>query len=152
MGEHFKSYSAVLPIILNKKNDNIQILLHRRKDTGYEDGKWDISGSGHIDEGETAQMAVIRECKEELGIDIKIEDLSFVHLAHRVSKSGGRTYYDIYFLVNKYRGIPKIMEPNKSSELKWFEINNLPSDIMDIRKIVMDNFKNQIAYSELIEI
>ncbi|VYU38787.1 Uncharacterised protein [Clostridium tertium] len=51
MGEHFKSYSAVMPVIINKKEDKTQILLHRRKDTGYDDGKWDMSGSGHVDEG-----------------------------------------------------------------------------------------------------
>lgn len=47
------------------------ILLHRRKNTGYEDGKWDIAGSGHVDEDETAQTAVIRECQEELGIEVQ---------------------------------------------------------------------------------
>ena len=28
--------------------------------------------------GENTKSAVIRECKEELGIDVKIEDLTFV--------------------------------------------------------------------------
>jgi 8-oxo-dGTP pyrophosphatase MutT (NUDIX family) len=151
MGEHFKSLSAIFPIILKKKDDNVQILLHRRKNTGYQDGKWDIAASGHVDEGETAKMAVVRECAEELGIDVKIIDLSFVHLSHRVSKSGGRTYYDIYFVVNNYDGMPKIMEPDKCSELRWFKINDLPIEIIDIRKIVLDNYRNNIQYSEIIE-
>lgn len=151
MGEHFKSYSAVMPVIINKKESKTQILLLRRKDTGYEDDKWDMSGSGHVDEGETAKMAVVREAKEELGININIDDLSFAHLAHRVSSYGGRTYYDMYFLVEKFEGIPKIMEPNKASELKWFDLEDLPSDIMNIRKVVIDNIKNNIIYSELIE-
>jgi 8-oxo-dGTP diphosphatase len=151
MGEHFKSLSAIFPIILKKKDDNMQILLHRRKNTGYQDGKWDIAASGHVDEGETAKMAVVRECAEELGIDVKITDLSFVHLSHRVSNSGGRTYYDIYFVVNNYDGMPKIMEPDKCSELRWFKINDLPIEIIDIRKIVLDNYRNNIQYSEIIE-
>ncbi|MEW8995735.1 NUDIX domain-containing protein [Clostridium sp.] len=151
MGKHFKSLSAIFPIILQEKDDTIQILLHRRKNTGYQDGKWDIAASGHVDEGETAKMAVIRECAEELGIDVKIKDLSFVHLSHRVSNTGGRTYYDIYFVVNKYNGIPKVIEPDKCSELRWFKIDDLPNEIIDIRKIVLDNYKNDIQYSEVIE-
>ncbi|WP_346846842.1 NUDIX domain-containing protein [uncultured Clostridium sp.] len=151
MGKHFKSFSAIFPIILQEKDDTIQILLHRRKNTGYQDGKWDIAASGHVDEGETAKMAVVRECAEELGIDVKIKDLSFVHLSHRVSNTGGRTYYDIYFVVNKYHGIPKVIEPDKCSELRWFKIDDLPNEIIDIRKIALDNYKNDIQYSEVIE-
>ncbi len=151
MEKHYKSLSAIFPIILQKKDDTIQILLHRRKNTGYQDGKWDIAASGHVDEGETAKMAVVRECAEELGIDVKIKDLSFVHLSHRVSNNGGRTYYDIYFVVNKYHGIPKVIEPDKCSELRWFKIDDLPNEIIDIRKIVLDNYKNDIQYSEVIE-
>lgn len=151
MGKHYKSLSAIFPIILQEKDDTIQILLHRRKNTGYQDGKWDIAASGHVDEGETAKMAVVRECAEELGIDVKIKDLSFVHLSHRVSNNGGRTYYDIYFVVNKYHGIPKVIEPDKCSELRWFNIDDLPNEIIDIRKIVLDNYKNDIQYSEVIE-
>ncbi|HAR87090.1 MAG: NUDIX domain-containing protein [Clostridium sulfidigenes] len=151
MGKHFKSFSAIFPIILQEKDDTIQILLHRRKNTGYQDGKWDIAASGHVDEGETAKMAVVRECAEELGIDVKIKDLSFVHLSHRVSNTGGRTYYDIYFVVNKYHGIPKVIEPDKCSELRWFKIDDLPNEIIDIRKIALDNYRNDIQYSEVIE-
>ncbi len=105
-----------------------------------------------MDEGETAKMAVVRECGEELGIDVKIKDLSFVHLSHRVSNTGGRTYYDIYFVVNKYHGIPKVIEPDKCSELKWFKINDLPNEIIDIRKVVLENYKNNIQYSEVIDV
>lgn len=151
MGEHFKSLSAVFPIILQKKDEDVQILLHRRKNTGYQDGKWDIAASGHVDEGETAKMAVVRECAEELGIDVKIIDLSFVHLSHRVSNNRGKTYYDIYFVVSKYDGIPKIMEPDKCSELGWFKINDLPNEIIDVRKAVLNHYKNNVQYSEIIE-
>jgi 8-oxo-dGTP pyrophosphatase MutT (NUDIX family) len=110
-----------------------------------------MAASGHVDEGETAKMAVVRECAEELGIDVKITDLSFAHLCHRVSNNGGRTYYDIYFVVNRYDGVPEIMEPDKSAELAWFEINDLPGEIIDIRKAALDDYINNIQYSEVTE-
>ena len=151
MGKHFKALSAIFPIILKTNEKNTKILLHRRKNTGYQDGKWDIAGSGHVDENETAKIAVLRECKEELGIDVKIDDLSFAHLSHRVSISGGRTYYDIYFVVNDYEGLPTIMEKDKCSELKWFELSDLPKDIIDIRKEAIENYLKNIPYSEIEE-
>ena len=97
MSEPFKTFSAVFPIILETCGNETRILLHRRQNTGYQDGKLDIAGSGHVDDGETAKSAVARECKEELGINVAISDIIFVHLSHRFSPD--RTYYDIYFVI-----------------------------------------------------
>lgn len=148
MSEHLKALSAIFPFIFKSDGAKTKILLHRRQNTGYQDGKWDISGSGHVDGGETAKSAVIRECREELGIDVKIEDLTFTHLSHRFSN---RIYYDIYFVVNNYKGTPSIMEPDKCSELKWFDIDNLPEDIIECRKAAIQDYKNKNYYSERIE-
>ena len=48
-----------------------------------------------------------------------MRDLAFVHLSHRINDKGGKTYYDLYFVVQKYSDLPKIMEPDKCSELRW---------------------------------
>ena len=149
MGEPFRSFSAVFPLIIKTNDICTQILLHRRQNTGYQDGKWDVAGSGHVDNGETAQAAVIRECKEELGIDVQMKDLVFAHLSHRLSQD--RTYYDIYFAVNDYNGTPTIMESDKCSELQWFPINNLPADIIECRKQGIQHYLNKNPYSEKIE-
>jgi len=149
VGEHFKSLSAIFPLILKTEGTSTQVLLHRRQNTGYQDGKWDIAGSGHVDEGETAQSAVVRECEEELGIKVKSVDLKFVHLSHRLAKD--RTYYDIYFVVASFTGTPGIMEPNKCSELKWFDIDKLPDDIIKCRKQDIQHYLAKIPYSEKIE-
>ena len=149
MDEHFKSLSAVFPIILKTEYSDTQILLHRRENTGFQDGKWDIAGSGHVDKNETAMSATIRECKEELGISVNINDLEFAHLSHRLSSD--RTYYDIYFIVTAYSGIPTIMEPGKCSGLEWFPIDNLPADMIDCRKQDVQNYLNNRPYSEKVE-
>ena len=36
---------------------------------------WDVSVAGHIDAGETVEVAAIRETKEEIGLDISENDL-----------------------------------------------------------------------------
>lgn len=146
MAQHYKALSAIFPLILKQEESGTSILLHRRQNTGYQDGKWDIAGSGHVDENETAQMAVIRECQEEIGITVQMSDLTFVHLSHRLSKD--RTYYDIYFVVNTNSGIPSIMEPEKCSALQWFPIHLLPSDIIECRKQDIEHYLQHIFYSE----
>ena len=142
----FKSYSAIFPIILS---DNKQkILLHLRQNTGYQDGKWDTAASGHVDAGESAKQATVRECKEEIGIHVKVDDLEFAHLAHHFSESG-RTYYHIYFLITHYEGVPTIMEPDKATALQWFNLDDLPDNFIPCRKIAIESWKKNILYTEV---
>ena len=141
MNEPFRAFSATFPIIIRAG----KILLHRRQNTGYQDGKLDIAASGHVDDGETATQAVVRECKEELGIKVNTDALTFVHLQHRI---GDRIYYDIYFAVNAFDGTPTITEPEKCSELAWYDLDNLPKDIIECRKHVLYEYAKGNFYSE----
>ena len=64
-----------LPIsvqLLLEEDNNI--LLMKRKNTGYEDGKYCLPG-GHVEAHEEIRKALIREIKEEIGIDVDIQNL-----------------------------------------------------------------------------
>lgn len=95
-------------------------------------------------------QAVVRECGEELGITVELKDIRFVHLSHRVGQNGARTYYDIYFLVERYTGEPYIAEPEKCSGLQWFAMDELPEDIIGIRKQAFLSYLKSEYYSEVI--
>lgn len=150
MNKHCKSLSAVFPVIIRSAGDTREVLLHRRANTGYMDGMWDFAGSGHVDENETATQAVVRECKEEIGITVKSGDVAFAHLSHRLGTNGERAYYDIYFVIRGYEGTPYIAEPDKSSDLQWFGMNGLPADMIGIRRTALENCLNSISYSETV--
>ena len=60
--------SSAGAIIFLRKNDTFYFLLLH-----YDAGHWDLA-KGHIEEGETLKETVIREVKEETGID----DLKFI--------------------------------------------------------------------------
>ncbi len=38
------------------------------------------------------------------------------------------------------------MEPNKCSELSWFDINNLPRNIIPCVKKAIENYQNNIMF------
>lgn len=147
MSERFKTSSAVMLLLIREKDNHKEVLFQKRKNTGYFDGCYDLSASGHVDANESMRHAMCREAKEELGIDINEEDLEFVCIIHKNSNNGN-IYYNGYFKANKWKGEPVINEPHKNEELKWFDINDLPINIVDDRVMAIENYKNNIKYSE----
>jgi hypothetical protein len=55
---------------------------------------------------------------------------------------------DFFFTAKKWRGKPKIMEPNKCNDLRWFDLNNLPENIIPYIKQAINCILNNIIYSE----
>ena len=66
MKERYRTLSAVMLLLTKEENGKEQILLQKRKNTGYMDGHWDCSVSGHVEYMESMKMAMQRETKEEL--------------------------------------------------------------------------------------
>lgn len=143
--EHFKLYAAVFPIIISPEGE---ILLHLRQNTGYMDDFWDLAGTGHIDAGETASQAVLRECQEELGITVLPEDLKLVHTVHRVGQEDGFPYLYLYFLVSNYQGQPQVKEAQKNAGLAWYALDQLPETMIPDRKIALQKAFSGQAYDE----
>lgn len=137
-----KFLSSIYLII---KNDEGKILLQRREGTKLWLGYLALP-AGHIDVGENAYDALIREAKEELDIDISIDNIIDTFVVNRRNKSL-LPYYDIYFEIGKYNGTIKINEPNKCSELVWTDLDKLPNDMIDFEKVAIYNNLNGIKFS-----
>jgi len=140
--EKGKFLSSVYLIIKNEKNE---ILLQRRQGTKLWPGFLALP-AGHIDEGENAYDAVVREAREEIGIEISISDITDTFVVNRRNKSL-LPYYDVYFEIDNYKGEIKISEPEKCSELVWCDINNLPEDMIDFEIEAIKNNQNGIKFS-----
>lgn len=130
----FKTPSAVIVLLTKIINGKTQVLCQRRNHTEYAEGLFEFSCSGKVESGESMKCAAVREAKEELGVDIKAEDLNFFCLEHKREEQCDLVFYKAYFIVDKFSGEPKICESEKCSELKWFPLDSLPSDMIEENK------------------
>ena len=142
MEERYQSM-IVADLLLKRKNDSgkTEILLALRKNTGYNDGEYELPG-GHVDAGEDLINAMIREAKEELNIELERENLKIEHILHHYK--GNRLKFVIS--ANKYYGELKIGEPDKCEKLEWFNIEQLPENMDKKAKRVLKEIKNGVFY------
>lgn len=140
--EKEKFLSSIYLIIKNEKGN---ILLQRRQGTKLWSGFLALP-AGHINEGENAYEAAVREAKEELGIEIVAENIVDTFVVNRKNKSL-MSYYDVYFEISKYRGTIKINEPEKCSKLVWYNSDELPEDMIGYEKEAIENNKLGIKFS-----
>lgn len=146
MKKRFKTPTAGFLILTRKNGSETEILLQLRQNTGFKDGFWDTAASGHVEANETVRESIVREAKEEIGITILKENLEFAGFYY--NNIDFVTYCYVYFHCSQYSGIPYIAEPNKCSELKWFNIKNLPKNIIFDRKKAIENYFSNIYFGE----
>ena len=127
-------------LIFNEKG---QVLLQKRND----DNLWGNPG-GSMELGETIYETVIREIKEETNLDIQKKDLKIFNIysgeeQHHIYPNNDEVYFvNIIFETNVVEGNLKI--DSESKELKFFNLDDLPSNITKPFKSV----KNDLKYKE----
>ncbi|WP_037908088.1 methyltransferase domain-containing protein [Actinacidiphila yeochonensis] len=107
-----------------------EVLLARRTGTGYADGLLDAP-SGHLEEGEDVRSGMIREAREEIGIDLDPDRLEAVLvMQHRAP--GGTARVGWFFTARHDPGDPEPVnrEPDRCSELRWCPLDALPDDMV----------------------
>ena len=133
MNESIRQRAFVSVYLILRRNNEILFLL--RKNTGYCDGLYGLV-AGHVDEGEGAITAMVREAKEEAGIEILPDRLKPVHIMHRSEK---RNNVDIFFECSDWRGAICNREPEKCEALQFFSLDALPANSIEyIRRALKD--------------
>lgn len=148
MKERFLTRSAVILMLIRNTDNGEEILLQKRKNTGYMDGYYDLSASGHVEKDEPMTKALIRESKEEIGIDISEKDIELATMMHTNTPETKIIYYNGFFKVTQYSGEIKVNEPTKCEEVRWFNLNELPKNILQDRLQAIKNYMDNKKYSE----
>lgn len=108
----------VVMFILNNEN---KVLLQKRSVTKkHNPNKWCLC-AGHVEEYDNSFLdAAVREIKEELGVDVKKEQLK--QLAFR--DDGLHITYFYYTKIDKNED-EFVIQTEKLSEVKWFDIDTV---------------------------
>lgn len=110
------------------------ILIGQRKPRGRHALKWEFPG-GKVEPGETARDALVRELREELGIEARIGDEIE---RYDFSYSAGHVTRLIFFHVAEFTGEPANLD---FAQIAWASRNRLPDydflegDVEFVRKL-----------------
>lgn len=101
--------------------DGLVLMVHRHPMRRAYPDCWDLVG-GHIDSGESPHRAVIRECREELGV--------YIHDPLPIPMTVRDPTLDMHaFLVTRWEGEPVNAAPDEHDDLRWFR----PRDLADLK-------------------
>ncbi|MDR0978516.1 MAG: NUDIX domain-containing protein, partial [Lachnospiraceae bacterium] len=98
---------------------------------------WSIPG-GKVEFFEKIEDALKREIKEETGVDIEIVRL--LGICNHIVDNEKIHYISPSYLCKIKSGEPKIMEPQKHIDMKWFPLDELPKNLTITTKTAIEDY------------
>lgn len=124
-----------------------KVLLGRRyeeyTDVFNQGGTWTMPG-GKLEYGESFEEGAKREIFEETGL--KLNNLKIICINN--NKNEHVHFVIIGMLCDDFNGEPEVMEPNKISEWRWFNLNELPEKLYFPSKKILNNHLKRAFYIE----
>lgn len=124
-------HSVVQCWVMN--SDGYVLVQKRAQKKDKSAGKWDVSFGGHcvdIDDSDILINNVIREGKEELGLDIRPQDLIKLGEARYISQENKNREIIGVFLFKVNNNQKFVFTDGEVSEVRWIKPENLCDNIM----------------------
>ncbi|MEK7564601.1 MAG: NUDIX domain-containing protein [Patescibacteria group bacterium] len=125
------------------KKEN-RILFGLRKNC-FGDGTWGLPG-GHLEFREKVVNGLKRELVEEIGIEFEDTDFKLATVTDGIDSGGVKHYVHISFEVEYRDQEIRLMEPERCSEWKFFDLNNLPANIFPAHIKIIRKYVDNIIY------
>lgn len=141
-------YPLIVNLIVEHEN---QVLMLYRKNTPAYNNLYALP-AGKVEFGDSLKENVIREAKEEVGIDILADDLQLV-----LTMWANYTYEEeqiedvgFFFKANTFKGEIFNAEPHKHDHLKWFSLDDLPQAIQPHAHAALKAYQQGLNYIEYV--
>jgi 8-oxo-dGTP diphosphatase len=122
MSDNYSSFHVGVNVIVVRDR---KLLLGKRKNV-YGANTWGLPG-GHLEHGEKLIDAAARELLEETGL--RANELKFENVINNPQDERPH-YFQIAFLALGVEGEPELKEPECCYGWEWFDLNELPEEIL----------------------
>lgn len=89
---------------------------------------------GHVEPGEDPRATVVRELKEELGLEVARDDVGpprMITVTETVGSTPGHTDVTLWYVVKGDRSARVVFDPAECHDAKWFTFAEVPLDRSD---------------------
>jgi 8-oxo-dGTP diphosphatase len=106
-----------------------------------ERGLWEFPG-GAVEYGETLRTALVREIREEYGITIAVGELLTV--TDHILPDEHQHWVSPSYICTIAEGEPRILEPDKRSEIGWFAPDAIPDALTQVTRHDLNLYREYI--------
>lgn len=139
MSDRFKLIPDVHVFLSNEDNE---VLLLRRRNTGFEDGSYSVV-AGHVEADEEITAAAVREAREEVGIELQRKDVEVVGVMHRRSDEERVSFF---LTTSAWSGTIVNAEPDLCDDLSWRSLDDLPRNTIPYLRRALWNYRTGTFY------
>jgi 8-oxo-dGTP diphosphatase len=119
MSEETPTTNSITVVAAVIRDADRRVLLTKRPPGSHMGGLWEFPG-GKVDDGETPLTALARELREELGLEVRIEQ----PITFAVHEEPGLRILLLFYAVKIVDGEPRGRE---GQAVKWVPVSELPS-------------------------
>ncbi len=107
-----------------------------------ERGLWEFPG-GSVEFGEKLSEALVREIKEEYGMEIEVGNL--LDVVDHILPAEGQHWVSPTFICTPISGTPTILEPGKCTGIGWFSPDKVPQELTSISRHNLNHYLARIG-------
>ena len=142
MSDRFKLLLEAHLILLD---DDGRVLLLRRCNTDYENGSYSLV-AGKVEANEEITAAAIREAREEVGAEVRAEDVEVAGVIHRKADDG---FVSVAFFMAARAWSGEIVnaEPHHHDGVGWHHLDDLPPTVIPYVRQALANYRQGTRYA-----
>ncbi|MCZ0975884.1 NUDIX domain-containing protein [Streptomyces albulus] len=129
-----------------ERPDGTVLLGLRHRDSAFAPSTWHVL-AGHCEQ-ESAITCLIREAREEAGLQIQPQDIELVHVVHHIDRAGDQPRMGLFFRARTWTGEPELREPDKCTQWKFWDPAALPDDLVPYTRVAIEGIRTGRLYSE----